>query len=190
MAGSWNIATGKDICTFAKLPPNPVNGEYTYGLLFVSANTKQVFDEPCQQACQEFERDLVKEGRDNNGLHLKKAGNSVLSSDRYDDLCHWLQELKNRNPHIVFVILDAGDFYKTVKLIADGMGLVTQCLKLKNVVRLPRGYFSNLLLKVNTKLGGTNHTLASRLPRDQQVQATHVYQDPPGSLSWLFDEVR
>jgi len=35
------------------------------------------------------------------------------------------------------------------------------------VVKPPsRGYHANVMLKVNTKLGGTNHTLASRLPRN------------------------
>ena len=100
----------------------------------------------------------------NNDVHLRKAGKSVLSSDKYEDFSHWLQEFKNRKTHIVFVILDAGDYYKTVKFVADGMGLVTQCIKLKNVMRVPRGHYSNILLKVNTKLGGTNHTLASRAP--------------------------
>jgi len=33
------------------------------------------------------------------------------------------------------------------------------------VVKPPKGYHANVMLKVNTKLGGTNHTLASRLPR-------------------------
>jgi hypothetical protein len=44
------------------------------------------------------------------------------------------------------------------------------------------------MLKINTKLGGTNHTLASRLPSHMMANVPAVFQKPPASLSWLFDE--
>ena len=43
----------------------------------------------------------------------------------------------------------------------------------------------NILIKMNTKLGGTNHTLVPRAPGKA---GTGVFQDPPNSLSWLFDK--
>lgn len=64
-------------------------------------------------------------------------------------------------------------------------GLPTQCVRWKNVDRSPRGFHLNLLIKINTKLGGTNHTLVPRAPT--KAGAT-VYQDPPNSLCWLFDK--
>lgn len=75
------------------------------------------------------------------------------------------------------------------KAAGDNLGLVTQCVKYKNVERAPRGYAQNLLLKINTKLGGTNHTLASRLPSmgDAEVQPD-LFQSPPESISWVFDK--
>jgi len=59
-------------------------------------------------------------------------------------------------------------------------------------------------LKINTKLGGVNHTLASRLPtdlgkrgrengtdehhNDSKSEEPKVFQEPPNSISWLFNE--
>ena len=51
--------------------------------------------------------------------------------------------------------------------------------------RPPRGFHLNLLIKMNTKLGGTNHTLISRAPAKS---TPGIFQDPPNSLSWLFDK--
>jgi hypothetical protein len=60
------------------------------------------------------------------------------------------------------LVMLATDAYAKVKLVGDGLGVSTQCLRWKNVERPPRGYQANVMLKINTKLGGTNHTLASR----------------------------
>jgi hypothetical protein len=40
------------------------------------------------------------------------------------------------------------------------------------------------MLKINTKLGGACHTLVSRLPSAPKT----TFQDPPVSLSWVFDK--
>ncbi|CAG2171907.1 unnamed protein product, partial [Oppiella nova] len=62
---------------------------------------------------------------------------------------------------IMFVIPDDGDTRNTIKLVGDTKrGIVTQCVKSKNVACPPRGGVqSNLLLKINTKLGGVNRIL-------------------------------
>jgi hypothetical protein len=60
-------------------------------------------------------------------------------------------------------------------------------MKWKNVDKPPRGYHLAVSLKINTKLGGTNHTLASRLNPQMLQSAPKTFQDPPASLSWLFD---
>ena len=70
--------------------------------------------------------------------------------------------MQEHGARILIVIL-TGDFYCSVKFATDPLGMMTQCLKWKNVLRPPQGFHMNLLLKINTKMGGTNHTLASRL---------------------------
>jgi eukaryotic translation initiation factor 2C len=77
--------------------------------------------------------------------------------------------------------------YGDVKLAGDRLGLMTQCLKWKNVERPPNGYHASVMLKINTKLGGTNHTLVSRIPRAGAAPPA-TFQDPPASLSWVFDK--
>jgi eukaryotic translation initiation factor 2C len=46
------------------------------------------------------------------------------------------------------------------------MGIVTQCCLSKFIQKPNRGYFSNIVLKINTKLGGINSSIAqpSQLP--------------------------
>jgi eukaryotic translation initiation factor 2C len=88
----------------------------------------------------------------------------------------------------ILLVLLIGDFYCEVKLATDRMGLMTQCLKWKNVLKPPRGFHMNLMLKINTKMGGTNHTLASRLSPEGAREAPSTFQDPPASLSWVFDK--
>jgi eukaryotic translation initiation factor 2C len=69
------------------------------------------------------------------------------------------------------------------------MALPTQCIKWDKVAKPPRGIHYNVLLKMNFKLGGTSHVLASRLPSGAQGAAGNgsVFQSPPASLSWIFD---
>jgi eukaryotic translation initiation factor 2C len=53
------------------------------------------------------------------------------------------------------------------------------------VKKLPKGIHLNVLLKINSKLGGINHVLASRLP-NKPVPAN--VKDPiPAALSWIFE---
>ena len=88
----------------------------------------------------------------------------------------------------ILIVILTGDYYCSVKYEADRMGMMTQCLKWKNILKSPRGFHMNVMLKVNTKLGGTNHTLASRLSPDEAHAAPATFQDPPASLSWVFDK--
>jgi eukaryotic translation initiation factor 2C len=85
----------------------------------------------------------------------------------------------------IVVCLMVSDSYGAIKLVSDKMGLPTQCIKWKNIDRTPRGFHLNLLIKLNTKLGGTNHTLISRAVTKP---TSAVFQDPPQSLSWIFDK--
>lgn len=65
--------------------------------------------------------------------------------------------------------------------------MVTQCLKWKNIERPPRGFHSNVMMKINLKMGGTCHTLISRGPGVLSAQQQPIFQQPPASLMWIFD---
>lgn len=119
------------------------------------------------------------------GLPLVQEGIQGCVSD--DNKIHTkLMEMVRGRCSFGLVLL-CGDFYGKVKFAADSLQLVTQCIKWKNVMKPPSSYFGNVLLKLNAKLGGVNHTLASRLPQSNWPSKP-VFQQPPASLSWLFDK--
>lgn len=72
---------------------------------------------------------------------------------------------KEKRVQIVFVIIpDNGPTYATVKQRAEiDHGVLTQCIKGGTVFRKRNdgSTISNILLKVNAKLNGTNHKLQS-----------------------------
>lgn len=74
---------------------------------------------------------------------------------------------KEKRVQIVFVIIpDSGPTYSKVKQIAEfksPVGVLTQCIKGGTVFRKRKdgSTISNILLKVNAKLNGTNHKLQS-----------------------------
>ncbi|KAG8827956.1 hypothetical protein FRC17_007662 [Serendipita sp. 399] len=78
-----------------------------------------------------------------------------------------LTKLAQSGPRIIFVLLNARDnyIYPAIKRIGDvELGVQTVCMQLdKAIGRGDPGkqdqYFSNVALKVNTKLGGVNHKL-------------------------------
>jgi hypothetical protein len=49
-----------------------------------------------------------------------------------------------------------------VKQVAElAVGLLTQCIKVRTMQHMNPSIYSNILLKVNSKLNGVNHVLAS-----------------------------
>jgi eukaryotic translation initiation factor 2C len=79
---------------------------------------------------------------------------------------HQLQEffktIKKKVQLVVVVIPDRKDCYAEVKKVAEvNIGVLTQCVKGRTVSRLNPAICSNILLKINSKLNGVNHTLAS-----------------------------
>ncbi|CAG2168342.1 unnamed protein product [Oppiella nova] len=61
---------------------------------------------------------------------------------------------------IFFVIPDVNDIYYGIKFCGDvEYGIPTQCILDKHLMSTPRGYFSNILLKINAKLNGQNQVL-------------------------------
>lgn len=180
LAGSWNSDGQKCIIP----PPQPLNGGYLYGVLLVGSGPPRCqgdYTQVVEGFIQMLERDCA-----SFGVRLNRGGANINSNPR--DLPDKLATLQSCKVRFVLVIL-VGDNYGEVKCAGNTLGLMTQCVKWKNVERTPPGYCFNLVLKINTKLGGTNHTLTSRLPTGSAPSpSTSIFQDPPGSISWLFDQ--
>lgn len=76
-----------------------------------------------------------------------------------------MSKMIDKNIELLFcVIPDRGDTYGKVKQCAElECGILTQCIKAFTLQRkgTDQSTVSNILLKVNAKLNGTNHKLAS-----------------------------
>lgn len=63
---------------------------------------------------------------------------------------------------IVFIVTGEEALYNDIKVVGDIVeGIPTQCIMEKNVRKLSANLVANLILKMNTKMGGTNGVLAS-----------------------------
>ncbi|XP_017765394.1 PREDICTED: protein argonaute-2 [Eufriesea mexicana] len=80
----------------------------------------------------------------------------------------YFEEKKKQNIKLVVVILpNLNNAYSIVKQISELQihgGIVTQCIKSQTVRRLNNSTVVNILLKINSKLNGVNHTLVQRPP--------------------------
>jgi hypothetical protein len=190
--GSWNPENTK----VAHLPKNPStsqrNGAY-YAIGVIYATSKEHASKSTEEENKNFMAGMLADaGR--VGLNLecfphKTWHNTTLHVNK-NPLRKIMEEFKFEGARLVVVLLDT-EAYKEIKEVGDMMGLVTQCIKYKNVLSPPRGFCQNVILKVNTKLGGVNHTLASRLPQHEAsnpVTTANSFQSPPKSISWVFDE--
>ncbi|XP_037047779.1 protein argonaute-2 isoform X2 [Bradysia coprophila] len=87
-----------------------------------------------------------------------------------EELCREMSKMIEKNIELLFcVIPDRGGSYALVKQCAElECGILTQCIKQFTITRkgTDQSTVSNILLKVNAKLNGTNHKLApvSRTP--------------------------
>ena len=72
-----------------------------------------------------------------------------------------------------------------MKVSCDRINLPSQCARLKIIQKHPNFYETSLLIKINMKMGGVNHTLTSRTPVAPEDEG--LFQNPPHSISWLFD---
>jgi hypothetical protein len=112
------------------------------------------------------------------GLILRRSAKDIRSTPNRDKLQYHFQELVGKKVRLALVIL-VEDYYKEVKLVGNTLGLSTQCVKWKNVDNIPSGYGGNIVQKINTKLGGINHTLVAR-GRPDTI-------DAPAGISWLTE---
>lgn len=186
LKGTWNLAGN---IKFAKAAPTLGLGrEYTYACVVTYGRSRPRDD--IDRLVYDFKMKLEDESRI-VGIplnHVKKPFSIIPGN--HEDLSECFKDLKRLGARFVAVLLFQ-DMYPIVKLAADSMCLPTQCVKWSNVTRPPKNYHTSLLIKINAKMGGINHTLASRVPKDIALKLAEeepVFQDPPKSISWLFDE--
>lgn len=175
LTGSWAMDGKK----FSHPPANAQN--IGYGILIVGGRGPPT-DEVLGPVA-EFQKALDKDAA-LAGLKLVIMGTYLSCSGSLDSIATKVKLMANAR-FLVVVLLD--DCYREVKFAADKLGVTTQCCKFRKLERLPRGYSQNIMLKINTKLGGTNHTLISRLSTSSAGSGP-VFQDPPASIAWIFDK--
>ncbi len=90
------------------------------------------------------------------------------------------------------------NIYNNIKYYGDiKHGIITQCINADHVLEIPRGYFNNFLLKINSKLEGKNVIISphSRLPVMSKpvmivgVDVTHPGSNPSGNDSRIISSV-
>ncbi|KAJ8920698.1 hypothetical protein NQ315_004837 [Exocentrus adspersus] len=86
--------------------------------------------------------------------------------DRQNDINKYFQTQKDKKFDVIFVIVpNSGPQYSYVKTAAEiNVGCLTQCVKGKTLFKMNPQTAGNILLKVNSKLNGTNHFLNTRPP--------------------------
>nr|XP_003707086.1 PREDICTED: protein argonaute-2 [Megachile rotundata]XP_012149383.1 PREDICTED: protein argonaute-2 [Megachile rotundata] len=97
------------------------------------------------------------------GKPLTPFGNLGIQRN-INNIMEYFQQKKKQDLKLVVVVIPALDHaYSLVKQISElkvSGGIVTQCLKSRTLTRLSASTVTNILLKINSKLNGINHTLA------------------------------
>ena len=179
--GSWNLERKQ----FLQAPPS--GGQpITYGILVVGGRDRPSADQ--LGVVSQFQGMLENDSQ-GLGVRLRLGGAIVPTPADPARILACLEPMIRGNARIVVCVMMDDDCYGMIKLEADRKGIATQCVKFKKIQKFPRGYTANVMLKVNAKLGGTNHTLTSRISAGGAgARGTGgVFQDPPASLSWIFD---
>lgn len=93
-----------------------------------------------------------------------------------ENLAPIMDDFKKAQVEILFVIIPGyGDAYHNVKKEAElKYGILTQCLKKITLEKRNFSTLGNILLKVNTKLGGSNH----RVEVDPEVKISSLESGP------------
>jgi len=187
LQGTWNI--DRPTKAFARAPPNPSNpadGSFLYGVLMVGDEPPRGVKLP--DVVNPFLANIETDARA-AGLKLVRATDPKGCAPAHAQLVSFLQRFKEQlKCRIVIVIMFQDGIYGTIKLAADELGLITQCIKWNTITKNARGLGLNLVLKIHSKIGGANHTLIPRGGTTSGPAASSaVFQDPPQSISWLFD---
>jgi len=185
LKGAWNLAGNVTFAYPAAVDRASGGRKHLYGLVVAYMRS---MPNNIQHLVGDFQDQLEK---DSNivGIPLECVSRPIIEEGRFDRLQTVFEDLRVKGAKIVVVLLHS-DVYPIVKLTADGMQLPTQCIAWKNVTKPPKNYHTSVLIKINGKLGGVNHTLASRVNvsslRREEVEES--FQQPPKSISWLFED--
>jgi eukaryotic translation initiation factor 2C len=183
LRGSWSADYPKKM-RFVQAPPDPVAASYSYAIVLVSGGAPPQGN--WEAALTTF-RTALEADSAAVGTKLQLAGPRMICRSDLGALMEVFTELQAKRVRIVLVVMVAEHAYGTIKLVSDQMALPTQCIKWSKLEKAPRGIHYNVLLKMNFKLGGTAHTLRSRLTATAAATAPATFQSPPASLSWVFD---
>ncbi len=191
LTGAWNLSGN---LTFSH--PAPTEGDsgtgrnvtYPYNIVLAYEGSEP---RDYQKLTEDFQKQLEADSR-TVGIPLQMTSAIIVCENKRHLLSEAFLKCKNNGARVLLVILKV-DCYNVVKLCADSIVLPTQCVKWQNIQKTPRGYHSNVLMKMNVKMGGVNCTLASR---DSQAAGRRpaanpddeTFQSPPQSISWLFDD--
>jgi len=182
LAGSWNKPNQ---ARFTMPPPSPRihDGQpiYLFGSFIIGGNSSDV------SKVQPFIEELCSESR-RAGITLTSGGPPFVLRSGDAAIRDALGKMKTHGVRIVMVFMRDESCYQSIKSTIDRIGLPSQCIRWNKLERPPRGYHGNVLLKMNAKMGGINHTLATRGSYSKQPGSENLFQHPPQSLSWLFDK--
>ncbi|CAK9832129.1 Protein argonaute-2 [Anthophora retusa] len=130
--------------------------------------------------------ELQKAGRRQNmtiGNALKPFAN-LSTRGNTNEIMKYFREKKEQGVQLIVVIIEGRDntVYGVIKKISEldiPNGMVTQCIKSETIIRrLSDSTITNILLKINSKLNGINHTFApSYRPRCLQKPCMIVGAD-------------
>lgn len=107
--------------------------------------------------------ELLQNEARNRGMNVKPP--VVVQDVMYPSPENDFEEIKLRHPDIQMILVvlpQKGEWYSCVKKVGDLENrIITQCVKGVNVNKCVSPTVSNLLLKINAKLGGINNILGS-----------------------------
>ena len=176
LKGSWNLE-GRSI---VKPPSNSQAGSYRFSVLIC---TESDTDRPDDTKINQFMTQLTNDCQ-KSGLRMIKEGTNIVQHDSEAKLRKAFEEIKKKGTHICVIVMMGNESYPYIKHASDMAGILTQCVKYKNILKSPRGINFNIALKLTAKLGGQDHSLISRM----KSVGGSVYQDPPASISWILDK--
>nr|AUM60042.1 argonaute 2 [Diabrotica virgifera virgifera] len=128
---------------------------------------------------------LLREAR-GSGMQIGEAEQPFCTiGDRNMDIKKYFTSVKGKYDVIFVVVPNSGPQYSYVKTAAEiNVGCLTQCVKVRTVLKMNSQTALNLLLKVNAKLNGTNHFLSTRPPilnRPTMIMGADVTHPSPDS---------
>ncbi|XP_046807232.1 protein argonaute-2 isoform X3 [Lucilia cuprina] len=153
--GAWRMDDIKNVKFL--ITSKPPNGHKWAILYEESTNHRGI----TYHDLETFKSNVIKTSQN---LNMNLQNTAEIKSYNYRNLESMLKQLAIEKYDLVFVVLsDRGTSYSKIKQIAElSIGILTQCIKDKTIFRTikDRTVFSNILLKVNGKLNGTNHKIA------------------------------